>query len=82
MPKCDPFDVLASLLKNREEIARDENSSQLVNFPYAITAFATLGTGLLAMSCGIVATSVWLAAVGFILTLVGGGMYGWSLYDG
>src|SRR5262249_46871466 len=59
-------------------IAHDENSSQLVNFPYAITTFAILGMGVLATCCGLIGTCAWLAAAGFILTLAGGGSYGWS----
>ena len=61
--------------------AHDETSSELANFPFALIAFATLGGGLLVACCGIVILSAWLSILGFLLTLAGGGMYGWSLYD-
>ncbi|MCI0535364.1 MAG: hypothetical protein L0Z50_09050 [Verrucomicrobiales bacterium] len=52
-----------------------------MNFPFALTAFTTLGGGLLVACCGIVILSAWLSILGFLLTLAGAGMYGWSLYD-
>ena len=62
-------------------LAADSNSSQLVNFPFALSAFLALGGGLLTMCCGVIGTSPWLTVTGLILTLVGVGMYGWSLHD-
>jgi hypothetical protein len=62
-------------------LARDPDSSDLVNVPFAFTTSMILITGLTMSGCGIVGTSVWLAVVGFLLTLAGSALYGRSLYD-
>jgi hypothetical protein len=38
-------------------------------------------TGLVAIVWGVILTNVWLALVGFLVTLVGSVLYGWSLRD-
>jgi hypothetical protein len=63
------------------KLAHDQNSSDLVNFPYAMTMFLLLMVGLLAVGWGMVLPSVWLAALGFLLTLAGCLLHGWSLSD-
>jgi len=60
---------------------RDADSSGLVNFPFAFTAFTLLTVGAVAICCGLVVPSAWLTASGFLLTLAGGGLYGWSVCD-
>jgi hypothetical protein len=61
--------------------ADDANSSNLVKFPFAFTAFTLLMTGLITICCGMAVISAWLTVVGFLLTLAGGVMHGWSLCD-
>ena len=62
-------------------LGSDSNGSHLVNFPFAFTVFMILTTGLTVVGCGITVTSAWLAVVGFLITLLGCSLYGWSLYD-
>ena len=62
-------------------LGSDENGSHLVNFPFAFTVFVVLTTGLILVGCGITVTSAWLTVVGFLITLLGCALYGWSLYD-
>ncbi|MBE0543063.1 MAG: hypothetical protein IH623_17090 [Verrucomicrobia bacterium] len=62
-------------------LAEDANGSHLVNFPFAFTVFMILTTGLTTVGLGIIVTNAWLAGVGFLTTLVGCFLYGWSLHD-
>jgi len=62
-------------------VGSDENGSHLVNFPFAFTVFMILTTGLIVVGWGITVTSAWLTAVGFLITLLGCALYGWSLYN-
>jgi hypothetical protein len=62
-------------------LAGDANSSNLVNFPFAFTAFTLLTAGLITICCGMAVMSAWLTVVGFLLTLTGTGLYGGSLSD-
>ena len=59
----------------------DDNGSHLVNFPFAFTVFTILTTGLTMVGWGITVTSAWLTVVGFLITLLGCALYGWSLFD-
>ena len=62
-------------------LGSDRNGSHLVNFPFAFTVFMILTTGLTVVGWGITVTSAWLTVVGFLITLLGCALYGWSLYD-
>jgi hypothetical protein len=62
-------------------LSRDENSSQLVNFPYALTAFLALGGGVLGACWGMVVDSAGLAATSSLVALIGVSFYGCSLFD-
>ncbi len=62
-------------------LGSDENGSHLVNFPFAFTVFIILTSGLTVVGSGIIVTSAWLTVVGFLITLLGCALYGWSLYD-
>jgi len=61
--------------------AKDANVPHLVNFPFAFTVFIIVTTGLVAAGLGITITNAWLAGLGFLITLVGCFLYGWSLHD-
>ena len=50
----------------------DSNSSQLVNFPFAVTVFTMLLLGLCGMAWGMILQSVFLETAGFLLSLLGG----------
>jgi hypothetical protein len=62
-------------------LASAPNSSNVVNFPFAITVFIILGAGLLILSCGIIATNVWLSLLGFCVSGTGKALYAWSLTE-
>ena len=62
-------------------LGSDPNGSHLVTFPFAFTVFMILTTGLTLVGWGITVTSAWLTVVGFLITLLGCALYGWSLYD-
>lgn len=62
-------------------LAEDASGSHLVNFPFAFTVFMILTTGLTTVGLGIIVTNAGLAGVGFLTTLVGCFLYGWSLHD-
>ena len=62
-------------------LGSDRNGSHLVNFTFAFTVFMILTTGLTVVGWGITVTSAWLTVVGFLVTLLGCALYGWSLYD-
>jgi hypothetical protein len=64
-----------------QHLMEDANSSQLTNFPFALTAFVMLMTGLIVAIIGAVVISLWWSGIGLVLTLVGGTMYGCSLCD-
>jgi hypothetical protein len=64
-----------------QRLIHDANSSQLVNFPYALIAFVTLGGGLLGAGWGMVVDSVGLAATSSLVALIGVSFYGCSLFD-
>ena len=74
------FSVKASAARVSSLIG-DENSSQLVNFPYALTAFLALGGGLLGAGWGMVVDSAGLAATSSLVALIGVSFYGCSLFD-
>ena len=71
---------LITHLLNGDDIAADANSADLVNFPYAITAFITLAWGLIALGWALVIWSLWLAIAGSFFAALGGAMYGCSLW--
>ena len=62
-------------------LGSDDNGSHLVNFPFAFTVFMIMTTGLIVVGWGITVTAAWLTVVGFLITLLGCALYGWSLYD-
>jgi len=62
-------------------LARDADSVDLENFPFALAVSSILITGLGAVGWGITVTSAWLTVMGTLITLVGCVLYGWSLYD-
>lgn len=62
-----------------QHLMPDANSSQLTNFPFAFTAFATLMIGFVMAIIGSVIISLWWSGLGLLLTLIGGTMYGCSL---
>jgi hypothetical protein len=62
-------------------LAEDANGSHLVNFPFAFTVYMILTTGSLVVGFGIIVTNAWLAGVGFLITLAGCFLHGWSLHD-
>jgi len=62
-------------------LSEDSNSSHLVNFPFAFAVFFLLMAGVLGMCCGMVVSDVSVAVVGFILSLMGSALLGWSLSD-
>ena len=62
-------------------LSRDANSPDLVNFPFAFTVSMILMTGPTVMGWGITITGAWLTVVGFLITLGGCALYGWSLYE-
>jgi len=62
-------------------LAKDANVSHLLNFPFAFTVFIIVTTGLVAVGLGITITNAWLAGLGFLITLVGCFLYGWSLHE-
>ena len=62
-------------------LAADANSSQLVNFPFALASFLSVGSGVVLMCAGMIGDNPCLSMSGFFFTLAGGGMYGWSLED-
>jgi hypothetical protein len=72
---------LITHLLNGDDLAADANSSQLVNFPYALTAFITLAWGLIAFGWALVIWSFWLALAGSFFALLGSAMFGASLFD-
>lgn len=71
----------ARTLHSPHWLAEDVHGSHLVNFPFAFTVFTILTMGLTAVGLGIIVTNTWLAGVGFLTTLVGCFLYGWSLHD-
>lgn len=79
--RCDYNAVTARSSRLPQRLAEDAHGSHLVNFPFAFTVFLILTTGLTAVGLGIIITNAWLAAVGFVTTLVGCFLYGWSLHD-
>lgn len=68
----------AHCVRNR---ALDEHGSHIVKFSYAFVSFLLLAGGLLTMGWGVTITSRLVAVVGLIAMLIGGTMYGRSLFD-
>jgi len=62
-------------------LGSDDDGSHLVNFPFAFTVSMIMTTGLIVVGWGITVTAAWLTVVGFLITLLGCALYGWSLYD-
>ncbi len=62
-------------------IARDADSSNLVNFPFAFIAFTLSTVGVVTICWGMAVISAWLTAMGFLLTLGGVGLCGGSVSD-
>ena len=62
-------------------LAKDDNGSHLVNFPFAFAVSMILTTGLTVAGSGIIVTNAWLTMVGIFVTLIGCVLYGKSLYD-
>lgn len=69
-----PVQQLAMAYRVPEEESRD-----LVGFPFAISAFLFGLSGMITMACGVTGDGVWLTGLGFLVAFAGAGMYGWSL---
>jgi CHASE2 domain-containing sensor protein len=62
-------------------LARDADSSDLENFPFALTVSMILLTGIAALGWGVTVSSAWLTVLGTLVALIGCVLYGWSLYE-
>lgn len=62
-------------------LARDDDSSDLENFPFALTVSMILLTGIAAIGWGVIVSSAWATVLGILVALVGCVLYGWSLYE-
>jgi CHASE2 domain-containing sensor protein len=62
-------------------LARDVDSSDLENFPFALTVSTILLIGIAAIGWGVIVSSAWVTVLGILIALVGCVLYGWSLYD-
>jgi hypothetical protein len=70
-----------SYIHHGHRLALHPNSADQLNFPFAFIVLMTLGSGLLATACGLIAANLWLSLTGLVLTSTGGLWYGWSLSD-
>jgi hypothetical protein len=70
-----------TLVYRHHRLARDAESPDLESFPFAISVSMISMAGVCLIGCGIIGTSGWLTAVGFLISLAGCAFYGWSLYD-
>jgi len=59
-------------------VSRDANSSDLVNFPFALTVSIIFSTGLGTIGWGIILANAWIYGTGFLVTLGAGAIYGLS----
>lgn len=83
--KPSPLEVSVSILPSASALTHKpryrSNSSELVSFAHAMTAFLLFLFGLSFMAFGTIVASVWLTVTGFLLTSAGGLLHGWTLSD-
>src|SRR5262245_45605210 len=73
--------MLSAAVAWDRRLARDADSLDLENLPFALTVSTILIAGLCAMGWGVTVSSAWLTVLGILIALVGCVLYGWSLYD-
>ena len=70
-----------ALVHHTTWLARDADSPDLENFPFALSVSMILMTGLCLIGWGIIVTSSPMTCLGLLIALSGCVVYGWSLYD-
>lgn len=63
------------------KLSRNSESSALVNFAFAMLMYVLLTAGLLTMAWGTIIPSIGVFGAGFLTTLAGCILHGWSLSD-
>lgn len=72
----------SSLVTRGEEVtADDDDASNLVSFPIALTVTSVGLAGLVGIAWGFTISNVWVLLAGLIVLLLGCAAYGWILED-